>query len=67
MVTLKLWEKAGRPKIVWYNTTHMGLALYVNKVIEEVVAFICGEGTVTRTVPAGTSVEMTMVGAHPDE
>ncbi len=41
--TLKLWEKAGRPKIVWYNTTHVGLSLYVAKVIEEAVAFIRGE------------------------
>jgi len=41
--TLKLWEKAGRPKIVWYNTSHFGMVLYVNKVMEQIVAFI-GDG-----------------------
>jgi cephalosporin-C deacetylase-like acetyl esterase len=38
--TIKFWEKAGRPKIVWYNTSHVGMALYSNKVIEQIVAFI---------------------------
>jgi isopenicillin-N N-acyltransferase-like protein len=38
--TVKFWERAGQPKIVWYNTSHMGMALYMNKVIEEIIAFV---------------------------
>jgi len=41
---LKLWEKAGRPRIVWYNTTHLGMALHANKIMEQVAAFVRGEG-----------------------
>lgn len=36
----KLWRKAGSPKIVWYDTTHLGMVLYTNKVLEQIVAFI---------------------------
>jgi len=38
--TIKFWEKAGRPKIVWYNASHVGMALYINRIIEQIVAFI---------------------------
>jgi len=36
----KLWREAGKPKIVWYDTTHLGMVLYTNKVLEQIVAFI---------------------------
>jgi len=38
--TVKLWEKAGRPRIVWYDTSHLGIVIYANKIIEETVNFI---------------------------
>ncbi len=38
--TAKFWEKAGQPKIVWYNTSHLGMALYINTIIQQTVAFI---------------------------
>ena len=31
-----LWEAAGKPKIVWFDTTHYGAALYVLPMMEEV-------------------------------
>ena len=24
-----LWEELGRPKILWYDTTHYGMAMYI--------------------------------------
>ncbi len=38
--TTKLWQKAGQPKIVWYNTSHVGAAMYMNKILEEIIAFV---------------------------
>lgn len=38
--TTKFWEKAGQPKIIWYDTSHVGMALYINKILEQIVAFI---------------------------
>jgi dienelactone hydrolase len=32
-----LWEELGRPKIVWYDTTHYGAALYIPAAIKHVV------------------------------
>lgn len=32
-----LWEAAGQPKIVWYDTTHYGAALYILKALPVVV------------------------------
>lgn len=38
--TTKFWEKAGQPKIIWYDTSHVGMALYINKILEQIVTFI---------------------------
>jgi hypothetical protein len=32
-----LWEELGRPKIVWYDTTHYGAAFYIPLAIKHVV------------------------------
>jgi cephalosporin-C deacetylase-like acetyl esterase len=34
---LALWEALGRPKIVWYDTTHYGAALYLLAALKPVV------------------------------
>ncbi|MFL5339333.1 MAG: alpha/beta hydrolase family protein [Gemmataceae bacterium] len=31
-----LWEAAGKPKIVWFNTTHYGAAMYALPMLEQV-------------------------------
>jgi dienelactone hydrolase len=35
--TEALWKAAGEPKIVWYDCTHYGAALYVGPMMQEVV------------------------------
>ncbi len=35
--TKALWEAAGRPRIVWYDTTHYGAALYIPRMFRVVV------------------------------
>ena len=32
-----LWEELGRPKIVWYDTTHYGAALYFVPALQQLV------------------------------
>src|SRR5205085_8983571 len=32
-----LWRAAGQPKIVWYDCTHYGAALYFGAILEQVV------------------------------
>ncbi len=32
-----LWEAMGRPKIVWYDTTHYGAALYIFRALKPVI------------------------------
>jgi cephalosporin-C deacetylase-like acetyl esterase len=32
-----LWEAMGRPKIVWYDTTHYGMALYILSALKPVL------------------------------
>jgi dienelactone hydrolase len=32
-----LWEELGRPKIVWYDTTHYGMALYIPFALKPVI------------------------------
>ncbi|MDP2898078.1 MAG: C45 family autoproteolytic acyltransferase/hydrolase [bacterium] len=38
--TTKFWEKAGQPRIIWYDTSHVGMAPYINTILEQIVAFI---------------------------
>jgi dienelactone hydrolase len=38
-----LWEAMGQPKIVWYDTTHYGAALFIPKLLPVVVEHIKGE------------------------
>ena len=33
----RLWEATGKPKIVWYDSTHVGAALYAFPVMKEVI------------------------------
>jgi cephalosporin-C deacetylase-like acetyl esterase len=35
--TKALWEAAGKPRIVWYDCTHYGAALYFGAILQEVV------------------------------
>jgi dienelactone hydrolase len=35
--TTALWEAAGKPKIIWYNCTHYGAAVYFAPILAEVV------------------------------
>ena len=35
--TEALWKAAGKPKIVWYDCTHYGAALYFGPILNEVV------------------------------
>jgi len=35
--TKALWEAAGQPRIIWYDTTHYGAVLYIPKMFHEVV------------------------------
>jgi dienelactone hydrolase len=35
--TKALWEAAGEPKIIWYDCTHYGAALYFGAILEQVV------------------------------
>jgi dienelactone hydrolase len=34
---IKLWEAMGKPKIVWYDTTHYGAALYIAAALKPVI------------------------------
>jgi cephalosporin-C deacetylase-like acetyl esterase len=36
--TKALWEAAGRPKILWYDCTHYGAALYFAPIMKQVVS-----------------------------
>ena len=36
-MAVALWEAAGRPKIVWFDTTHYGAALYMGPALEQIV------------------------------
>jgi cephalosporin-C deacetylase-like acetyl esterase len=38
--TNALWEAAGRPRIIWYDTTHYGAALYIPKMFRVVVDYL---------------------------
>ncbi len=38
-----LWEASGKQKIVWYDCTHYGAAVYYADGMEEVVAHFGGE------------------------
>jgi dienelactone hydrolase len=38
--TLALWNAAGRPRIIWYDCTHYGAALYFATIMREVTAFL---------------------------
>jgi hypothetical protein len=53
--TLAFWEKAGRPRILWYNTTHLGMALYTNKVMQQIVDLIQDEGAAASPASATPS------------
>jgi dienelactone hydrolase len=35
--TLALWKAAGEPKLVWYDCTHYGAALYFSPIMDQVV------------------------------
>jgi cephalosporin-C deacetylase-like acetyl esterase len=35
--TEALWRAAGRPRIIWYDCTHYGAALYIGAILKEVV------------------------------
>ena len=35
---LRLWEAMGKPKCVWYDTTHYGAALYIPAALKPLVA-----------------------------
>jgi len=32
-----LWQEMGRPKILWYDATHYGMAMYLPFVIKPVI------------------------------
>ena len=38
--TLALWNAAGQPRIIWYDCTHYGAALYFATIMREVTAFL---------------------------
>ena len=38
--TLQLWEKCGKPRIVWLPTGHVSFVLYYNKVMRECLGFL---------------------------
>jgi dienelactone hydrolase len=38
--TKALWEAAGQPRIIWYDTTHYGAALYIPKMFHVVVDYL---------------------------
>jgi cephalosporin-C deacetylase-like acetyl esterase len=38
--TVKFWEKARQPKIVWFNSSHFGITLYAGKIMEDIASFI---------------------------
>ncbi len=38
--TVRLWEELGKPKIVWYDTTHTGAAAYILDAIKQVIDFM---------------------------
>jgi fermentation-respiration switch protein FrsA (DUF1100 family) len=38
-----LWEKAGKPKIVWYNCTHVGAIVYLVPAMQHVVKHFTAE------------------------
>ncbi|MFO0848476.1 MAG: prolyl oligopeptidase family serine peptidase [Gemmataceae bacterium] len=40
----RLWEATGKPKIVWYDATHVGAAAYAFPAMREVLAHLTGEG-----------------------
>ena len=39
---VKLWEAMGQPKIVWYDTTHYGAALYIPAAFKPIIATLPG-------------------------
>jgi cephalosporin-C deacetylase-like acetyl esterase len=38
--TLALWSAAGQPRIIWYDCTHYGAALYFAIIMRDVTAFL---------------------------
>ena len=34
---VKLWEAMGKPKIVWFDTTHYGAALYIAAALKPII------------------------------
>jgi dienelactone hydrolase len=40
---VKLWEAMGKPKIVWYDTTHYGAALYIPAAFKPIMAHFAAE------------------------
>ena len=34
---IKLWEEMGKPKIVWYDTTHYGAAFYIAAALKPLI------------------------------
>src|SRR5207248_10939958 len=41
--TTALWEAAGKPKIIWYDCTHYGAAVYFAPILAEVVKHFTAE------------------------
>jgi dienelactone hydrolase len=41
--TKALWEAAGEPKLIWYDCTHYGAALYIGPILGEVVKHLKAE------------------------
>jgi dienelactone hydrolase len=41
--TEALWKAAGEPKLVWFNCSHYGAALYIGPIMEQVVKHFSGE------------------------
>jgi dienelactone hydrolase len=41
--TEALWKAAGRPRIIWYDCTHYGAALYFGAILQEVVKHFKGD------------------------
>jgi dienelactone hydrolase len=40
---VKLWEAMGQPKIIWYDTTHYGAALYIPAAFKPIMAHFSAE------------------------
>ena len=42
--TEALWKATGEPKLVWFNCSHYGAALFIGPIMELVVKHFQGEG-----------------------